>query len=829
MWAGGRHAPLLSLVLYGLILFALRPATPFEWDEVLFQRGLDHYDVAAHSPHPPGYPVYIAAARVVRGLVGDPLLALQLVAVLSAMATLAVMWRMSRQLGAPPAAAAAAAAVVAVTPAFLFNANVGLSDVPGTVAAVAAVWLLVRSVEVPGFLPAAAAVSALAAGVRPQLVAALAPALVWVVWAAVRKRRWRRLAVAFGVGAVTSAACWLPAIVITGPDRFWEAVLAQWRWVGVHERRYHLPGAPLGDVLGSWLVHPFGSTAAAVVFWALVAWGSVQWVRRGNRKLAAIAGATAGTYLLAALWSMNFTTSVRYILPAVPFLSVLAAGGLVARNAALRRGAGVVVGLWCVAVSAWTWPALRERLRPAPVWAALTWIRGHFDPGNTRIGFEGGIAPHVDYVLGRSGFRIAEIGSSPVLDEPDQPGGQTLYVTALPVPGAELLFKARYSRRLVEDLERDRYGSCTVNRMRSANEAVLSPEWQFRRDGWHLTGTGRIRLPAGSTPALVRLCAGWGALDVERPGAAKETLAPKKCVLLPLLAGGAGEISVSAPPRSVAVVPPIQLVPLEALRPASRLASTYMVPQVAHVPGSGGAFWRTDLLVINPQKQPLRIAATFLPTARDNREAPAVTASLAPGQILSVPDVLARSPFKGSGPLGAMLVRAAEPSEDCTAGRCGFLVVARTYNSSVALGAWRSEEWLRGVPPEEAIRIGDKAVFGHVIGTGWTAASLGLASWSAGAVRVRVVAFDDAGRLSDATIVELPAFGHLRLPLPGILGDGRVEVEPVSGPPLALVVAYVAMVDRRNGLPTYLLPGPLPERPLPEGWVPPAPLAEAPR
>src|SRR5215470_6783477 len=42
------------------------------WDAVQFALALDHYDIAAHQPHPPGYILYVAAARLVRLVVGDP-------------------------------------------------------------------------------------------------------------------------------------------------------------------------------------------------------------------------------------------------------------------------------------------------------------------------------------------------------------------------------------------------------------------------------------------------------------------------------------------------------------------------------------------------------------------------------------------------------------------------------------------------------------------------------------------------------------------------------------------------------------------------------------
>ncbi|MDD5564037.1 MAG: hypothetical protein PHQ91_10010, partial [Thermoanaerobaculaceae bacterium] len=48
-----------ALLAYGVALWLFRPLTPFEQDEVLFLKALDRYDVALHSPHPPGYPLFV--------------------------------------------------------------------------------------------------------------------------------------------------------------------------------------------------------------------------------------------------------------------------------------------------------------------------------------------------------------------------------------------------------------------------------------------------------------------------------------------------------------------------------------------------------------------------------------------------------------------------------------------------------------------------------------------------------------------------------------------------------------------------------------------------
>jgi hypothetical protein len=812
-----------ALIVYGAFLWLLRPVTPFEWDEVLAQRAVLSFDVAAHAPQPPGFPAYIGAAKAVNWLVKDPLVALQVVGILAALGALAAVWQLSRGLGAPPLLAGAAAALLAASPGFAFMANIGTSDVTGTAMGAATVLALMAAVERPDLLPLAAAVAGLAIGVRPQIAAVFVPALVWAVARAVRARRWGRLALAAGLGLLVAAACWVPAILVTGPHRWWGATTWHLHYAATVERPYHLPRAHLADLLRYWFLNSFVGWRFAAPLWFLVVVGAVSLVRTGRGKLAAVAGTAAASYLASALFTMNLTVSLRYLLPATPFLAVLAAGGLAARSRIVRRTIGTLVGLWCVATVAWASPAFRERLKPAPVWAALTWVREHCDPAKTRIVYAGVETPHVEYVLKASGFQVIEMGKGPAFEESEQPGEQTLFVTPHPVPGADLLFEAHHDTQRVVELAWGRYGSCAVSRLRASPEAVFSPEWQLRNDGWQLAGTGRIHLPLGSKPALVRLCAGHETITLKRPGIAVETLGPKECVAIPLLPGPAGEVAVSAPRDSATLVPPIQILPLAALEASDRLASAYMVPQVAHAPGYAGAFWRTDLVVINPQKHPLRVAAQFLPTGVDNRLAAIVADTLAPGQILHVPDILMLPSFKGLGKLGAMLVYAVDPAGGCAGDRCNFLVLSRTYNSSASPGSWRAVEWLPGVAPADAVRTGDRAFFTQVSNRRGVRTSVGLASWSAGSVQVRVKLLASGGNVLESRDVELPPFGHLHLPLEAGVFSGRVEVEVQGARQGAMIVPYISMVEEASGLPAHLLAERVPGPVAPEKGPPPKP------
>jgi hypothetical protein len=805
-------------------LWVSRPAAPFEWDEVLAQRAVLKYDVATHSPQPPGFPAYIAAAKAVNVITRNPLLALQIVGILWALTALVALWLLARRLGAPPAAAMAAAAVLAASPEFLYSAAVGISDVSGMSACVVAALAVVVAAERPALLPLAGAACGLVAGIRPQSGAVLVPALVWALVVAIRARRWGSLALGVLSGLAVAAAFWIPAILVTGPQRWWSATTWHVHYMATVEQTLHLPGAKLVDIAQWWLLGSFLGWQFALPLWALVIAGTVALVRTGRGRLAALAGAAVATYMAAALFTMNETVSLRYIMPALPFVALLAGGALTAPSRLVRRTAVVLVTLWCVATTVWTAPALIERQQPGPVWAALTWVKEHCNPATTRVVFNGVAAPHVEYVLGRAGFQIVNMTkANALLDGSVRSGVQTLFVTPLPVPGADLLFSARLHNQRILQLAWQRYGSCAVSRVRPVDTAVFSPDWQQRKDGWLLWGTGHIQLQFGEKPAIVRLCAGRETITLKRPGSAAEAIAPGQCVMAPLLPGTDGAFAVSAPPNSATLIPPIQILQLSALNTSSGLASEYMVPQAAHLDGLGGAVWRTDLVFVNPQQHPLAVTAQFLLSKHNNKTAPTIVNTLAPGQVLTVPDVLSLPEFRNAGKLGAILVHATAAGKACASTNCNFLVLARTYNAHATPGAWRVNEWMGGVSPGAALRLGEMAIVRHVTQSDRVGASVGAASWSDTPVRVRVRVLNSKGAEVEARELDLAPFGHMHVPLVAKVDGGRVEFTIVGADVRAHVVPYVSMVDRDSGLPTHLLPDLTPGQGDSLVWRPPLP------
>jgi hypothetical protein len=558
---------------YSIALVALLPRSPFEWDEVLFMRSLYHFDIAGHSPHPPGYPLYVVLGKLVRLVTGDAQLALQLLSVFAAVGAATGVWAIARRHGASAFAASAAAAVTALTPSFLFYANVGLSDVPATAATVGAALVLAAAAADARRLPLAALACTVAVGIRPQLIPALLPLAALAGVRAVKAKQGRRLGLALGIAVVVPAVVWLIAIGVTGPARFVEVLRTMTAYVADTERPYRLPAAPVGELLESWLVAPFGSTLGAATFWLFVVLGSARWARQRRWGLLYTGAASAAMYLLTAVWTHNMTVALRYWLPALPFLAILAAGVVEHPRRIVRLAGSLALAAWCIAQAAWTLPALTIRSRQAaPTWGALAYILDHFDPQKTRVVFNGLYSPHLEYrLIGRRAgrppaggpFACREAKPGVLYSRDDTPEKELLFLEPDPIPGGQVLFQDRWDCEPLLRLSRARYERCAVTRAPPRGMPVFSPDFRVRNDVVELFGTGRIALPDGCPPYYLILTAGALPLSVAVGTQPPRELQPGEKVSYDLWPPATtGLVSITAPANRLARFPPPVLFPL---------------------------------------------------------------------------------------------------------------------------------------------------------------------------------------------------------------------------------------------------------------------------
>src|SRR4051794_18727600 len=122
----------------------------WDWDEALFCLGMRSYDVTSHHPHPPGFPVYIGLAKLVRFVIHDDFRALQAINLAAGMLLFPAVFMLARELRFRFSTAAVAATLCAFLPNVWFFGGGAFSDIPSIVLVVYAVAFLFRGSGVSG-------------------------------------------------------------------------------------------------------------------------------------------------------------------------------------------------------------------------------------------------------------------------------------------------------------------------------------------------------------------------------------------------------------------------------------------------------------------------------------------------------------------------------------------------------------------------------------------------------------------------------------------------------------------------------------------------------
>src|SRR6185295_7200963 len=115
---------MLALAFLALHLPYL-PQSLEDLDSINFALGVRDFDVAQHQPHPPGYPIYILAAKAARAIVSSERLALSALSVLAGALGVLAIAALFRRLWDNPSDRpwALAASLLAVTsPLYWFTA-----------------------------------------------------------------------------------------------------------------------------------------------------------------------------------------------------------------------------------------------------------------------------------------------------------------------------------------------------------------------------------------------------------------------------------------------------------------------------------------------------------------------------------------------------------------------------------------------------------------------------------------------------------------------------------------------------------------------------------
>jgi hypothetical protein len=382
----------LLTVLAGLAFFIAHvrtlPATLEDIDSINFALGVEHFDVAAHRPHPPGYPVLIALAKIstpvlqlVRPSWDRDRTAAVGLAIWGVVAGTLATWILTEfwlALGLSSPLAFFAALLCVVSPPFWFSAARPLSDVPGLVAAMAVLAPLVGDLgmrrdggrtSLSGLVWAAVGAGFII-GLRSQTVWMTAPVLAWCVGRRLLARQFADAGKLVGAAAI-GVLLWAVPLVATngGPAHYWAAVTSQGAQdLSNIELLATTPTTSLLRLaLNRTLIDPWQSALLGKVVLGLAILGILRLLWRGPRLLSAVAGVFV-PYLVFHLLFQE-TVTLRYALPlVVPLtgLAVTALAGLGVGVAALATAAAAIGSLLVVQ------PPLQDYARHgAPVFRAF--------------------------------------------------------------------------------------------------------------------------------------------------------------------------------------------------------------------------------------------------------------------------------------------------------------------------------------------------------------------------------------------------------------------------------------------------------------------------
>jgi len=387
------------------------PRSFWEWDEILFARGLHSYDVAMHSPHPPGFPLYIFVARVAKLFGVDDKTALGLVGLAFAFLLGAAAYAVFREIFEDRRTASAAAALLLFVPPVMLYAGTPRSDVPGMAAGILVLALAFKGRTSPRALAAAGLALGLGFGVRVTILAAAAPALIGVSLIYLKRRRWKPVLASAGLAVAGVLICYLPAIGLTGLTRYREAMKAHALYTSSTDTLF---GAGVNRLVSYRLSRFFGDVwgepRAAKFILLLAALGlAVLIIRRRGKSIGLLALAFLPILVFTVLY-MTPLAAPLYALPYLPMFAALVAAALVpplrpgapSGRLALLRPVGWALTVFLLVLSAaWMAPILKMRRgQDSPIWTAVQRILETRDPQKMDLYYDRVYLPFVRYNFG---------------------------------------------------------------------------------------------------------------------------------------------------------------------------------------------------------------------------------------------------------------------------------------------------------------------------------------------------------------------------------------------------------------------------------------------
>jgi len=379
--------------------FLAMAKTLWDWDEALFCLGMRSYDVTAHHPHPPGFPVYIALGRIVRTVIPSDFRALQAVNLIAAMLVFPAIFFLARELRLPFVTATIAGALCAFFPNVWFFGGGAFSDIPSLVLVVFAVAFLFHGCRDANAYLIGAALLALAAGIRPQnFLIGFAPGLL-ATWYRARAS-WRDVVFAALVGAITVTVAFGGAIAATGGTKpYLDAAREHGEYITRVDSFRSPNRPPLWRLFDRFFIKQYESLALSFITSILVAISIAGAIASRDRAIGWLALSFGPFAILA--WMMLDRYSVnRFSIGYCPLFAILAADGIRRLTRAWPRIEAFAGAALIASFFVWTLPALavvRNTISPSVL--AVEAVTQHLNPRVDELFVARDMDPFFQYLL----------------------------------------------------------------------------------------------------------------------------------------------------------------------------------------------------------------------------------------------------------------------------------------------------------------------------------------------------------------------------------------------------------------------------------------------
>jgi len=476
----------------------------WDWDEALFCLGMRSFDITAHHPHPPGFPVYIALGRIVRTIIPNDFRALQAVNLIAGMLVFPAIFFLARELRFRFVTAAVAAGLCAFFPNVWFYGGGAFSDIPSLVLVVFAVAFLFRGCRDANAYLIGAALLALAAGIRPQnFVIGLAPGFL-ATWYRARVA-WRDVVFAVLVGAITLGVAFGGAIAATGGYKpYFEAAKEHGEYI-TRIDSFRSPSRPaLWRLFDRFFVKQYESLALSFLTSILVAISIAGALAARDRAIGWLF-LTFGPFALLAWLMLDRYSINRFSIGYCPLFAILAADGIARLT---RRWPRVEAGIGAVLIASffgWTLPALAAvRNTVAPSVLAVEAVRDHLDKRTQRLFVARDMDPFFQYLLPNQPYVH-------VLDKRAMPfalDGRQPWILAEADERDHDGFVFHRERDHLWNIARRHYFDVGLMPVRSAPQFLpgwYAPEQQSSVQQRSMSSRAAIRLPGSSGESLLRI------------------------------------------------------------------------------------------------------------------------------------------------------------------------------------------------------------------------------------------------------------------------------------------------------------------------------------